>query len=79
MTTKGLSMKFKDWIAPVLSVLVPLTAGGIHMEVKVAENATINAAILQRLERIERTLDTQRVAALRLDGKTYNDSSDDME
>lgn len=61
---RTVSMKVKEWIGPALTVLVPLAMGGIHMEMKVAENAATNTAILQRLDRIERTLDSQRVAAL---------------
>lgn len=55
-------MKLKDWIGPVLAVLVPLVMGGIHLEMSVARHVAVDEAILQRLDRIERQLDTQRVA-----------------
>lgn len=55
-------LKAKDWIGPVLAVLIPLVTGGIHLEMSVARHVAVDEAILQRLDRIERQLDTQRVA-----------------
>lgn len=55
-------MRFKDWIGPVLTVLVPLCVGGVHLEMEVAKHQAVDQSILQRLDRIERMLDTQRLA-----------------
>ncbi len=57
-----MNIPVKEWIGPVLAVVVPLAAGGIHLEMKVAEHQAVDAAILQRLDRIERQLDAARIA-----------------
>ncbi len=56
-------MKIKDWIGPVLTILLPLIAGGLHLEMTVASLATQQKSDSLRIERIERMIDNRTMSA----------------
>lgn len=58
-------MKLKDWIGPVLAVLVPLAMGGIHLEMSMARVEAKLDAQARWNDRVERWIDNQSRTAAR--------------
>lgn len=52
-------LKAKDWIGPVLAILIPVGGAFVHLEMSVARLEAQVAAVTSRVERIERWVDQQ--------------------
>lgn len=56
-------LKAKDWIGPVLAILIPVSCAFVHLEMGLARLEAAMAGLEYRVERIERTLDARARSA----------------